>query len=108
MVWSITAGRLREAKVQALSVVTPDRYLEISAGHTRLRVTDEHPFMIGPGEYRIAGELREGDRVYLSRQNRLHSGPRSLSPNSIRGSACLQPRGQPWRHLCGKQRGGSQ
>ncbi len=86
-VWNLTAGRLREATVRALSVVTPERYLEISAGHTRLRVTDEHPFMVGPGEYRIAGELREGDRVYLSQQNRL----RSTRVQSIRTLSADRP-----------------
>ncbi|HBZ56552.1 MAG TPA: hypothetical protein DEO88_14195, partial [Syntrophobacteraceae bacterium] len=79
-VWNLTTGRPREATVRSLSVVDPERYIEISAGHTRLRVTEEHPLMVALGEYRMARELQKGDRVYLTGQD----GIRPYRIDSIR------------------------
>ena len=72
-VWSLTAGRMEAATVLAFSMVDPEQYLEISAGRSRLRVTGEHPIMVGPGEYRMARELREKDMVYLAGQGDIRS-----------------------------------
>ena len=66
-VWSMAAGRLREAKVRAVIRVLPEEYLELSAGGTRVRVTPEHPIMVAPGTYRQAGFLFPGDPVFLFR-----------------------------------------
>ncbi len=70
-VWSLTAGRMETAAVQAFYRVDPDRYLEIIAGRSRLRVTDEHPIMVGPGEFRMARYLHENDVVYIADQGTL-------------------------------------
>jgi predicted lipid-binding transport protein (Tim44 family)/3-dehydroquinate synthase class II len=68
-VWSVIDGKLQKAAVQALVKVQPEEYLEVSAGDTRLEVTPEHPMMVARGEYRLAGRIQPGDRIYL-----VHSG----------------------------------
>jgi len=72
-VWSFTAGRMEAATVLAFHEVYPDWYIEISAGTSRLRVTEEHPIMVAAGEFRMARELRENDTVYLAGQGSLRS-----------------------------------
>jgi len=66
-VLGVAAGRLQTVQVQGVTVVQPERILEILAGGQTLRVTAEHPVMIAPGEFRIAGLLQTGDAVYLTR-----------------------------------------
>ena len=61
------SGCLIEVQVQGVTVVQPERILEIQAGGETLRVTDEHPIMIAPGEFRMALMLQAGDAVYLAR-----------------------------------------
>jgi predicted lipid-binding transport protein (Tim44 family) len=70
-VWSLTDGRMETAAVLAFHRVDPDRYLEIIAGRSRLRVTDEHPIMVGPGEFRMARYLHENDVIYVADQGTL-------------------------------------
>jgi len=70
-VWSIADGRLKEAKVRAVRQVHPEEYLEISAGGTRLRVTPEHPVMVAPGEYLLAGQLIPREEVFLIKDGKL-------------------------------------
>ena len=70
-VWGITGGKLKEARVQAVMKVQPEKYLEISAEGTRLRITPEHPLMTAPGEYVMAGQLVPGDKVFLASKDRL-------------------------------------
>jgi len=65
-VMGVASGRLQAAEVQGITVVQPEMILEIQAGGETLRVTEEHPVMIGPGEFRMAGFLRTGDAVYLA------------------------------------------
>lgn len=56
-VWSVSEGRIKEARVQAVIQVHPEAFLEISAGSASLRVTPEHPVMTAPGEYLTAEHL---------------------------------------------------
>ncbi len=60
----LVSGRLQEATVQALIIVHPDEYLEISAGKKRIAVTEEHPLMTAPGEFRQASCLTPGQTIY--------------------------------------------
>jgi predicted lipid-binding transport protein (Tim44 family) len=71
LVWSVAARRLQKAQVQAVTVVEPEEYLEVSSGQASLRVTPEHPMMVAQGEYRLAGLLQVGDTVYLAHDGRL-------------------------------------
>ena len=66
-VWSVKEGRLREARVQGLTRVQPEEYLEIRTAETRVEVTSEHPLMVAQGEYRLAGHLKAGDLIYVAR-----------------------------------------
>ena len=66
-VMGAASGCLIEVEVQGVTVVQPERILEIQAGGETLRVTDEHPIMIAPGEFRMADMLQAGDAVYLAR-----------------------------------------
>jgi len=66
-VMGVAAGCLQAVEVQGVSVVQPEKILEILAGGETLRVTEEHPVMIAPGEFRMAGLLQTGDPVYLAR-----------------------------------------
>ncbi len=70
-VWSVVEGKLQAGVVKALTETRADRYMEISAGDSRIVVTPEHPVMAGPGEYRIARLLKPGDRVYRMRDGKL-------------------------------------
>ena len=80
-VWSVAEGELHAETVQALTETGTDRYLEILAGDSRIVITPEHPVMAGPGEYRIAGLLKAGDRVYRMRHGNLDAVPiRSIQP----------------------------
>ena len=74
-VWGVTGGKLKEARVRAVIRVQPEKYLEISAEGTRLRITPEHPVMTAPGEYVLAGQLVPGDKVFLTRKDRLTATP---------------------------------
>ncbi|HCE41927.1 MAG TPA: hypothetical protein DET40_00070 [Lentisphaeria bacterium] len=59
-------GGVAEAKVLALMKVTPESYCEISCGGHRIRVTSEHPVEIRQGVFKIASQLKVGDRIRLS------------------------------------------
>lgn len=74
-VWSITGGKLKEATVRAVMKVQPEKYLEISTEGTILRVTPEHPVMTAPGEYVLVGQLVPGDKVFLTRKDKLTATP---------------------------------
>jgi len=74
-VWSVVEGKLQAGTVQALTETRADHYLEILAGDSRVVITPEHPVMAGPGEYRIAGLLKVGDRVYRMRHGKLNAVP---------------------------------
>jgi predicted lipid-binding transport protein (Tim44 family) len=66
-VMGVSAGYLQAVEVLGVTVVQPEMILEILAGGETLRVTQEHPLMIAPGEFRFAGLLKPGDAVYLAR-----------------------------------------
>jgi predicted lipid-binding transport protein (Tim44 family) len=65
-VMGVAAGCLQAVEVQGVAVAQPDTILEILTGGATLRVTPEHPVMIGKGEFRMAGFLQTGDAVYLA------------------------------------------
>ena len=74
-VWSLSAGTLEPGTVRAVSEVRADRYLEITAGGETLRLTPEHPVMVGSGEFRVARLLQAGENVYRLRDGRLSAVP---------------------------------
>jgi predicted lipid-binding transport protein (Tim44 family) len=74
-VWSVTGGKLKEARVRAVIRVQPEEYLEISAAGTRLKITPEHPVMTAPGEYVLASQLVPGDKVFLTSKDKLTATP---------------------------------
>jgi predicted lipid-binding transport protein (Tim44 family) len=90
-VMGVTAGRMQAVEVQGVTVVQPERILEILAGGETLRVTEEHPLMIAPGEFRIAGLLQAGDAVYLARDGTIfetqirsiHAEPATLTAYNL-------------------------
>ncbi len=63
-VWGTWGGGLDEARVRAAHRVYPHALLHIGVGETVLRVTPEHPVMVGPGVFREARTLAAGDTVY--------------------------------------------
>jgi len=65
-VWSVKEGNLGEARVQGLTRVQPEEVLEVLTADARLEVTSEHPLMVAPGEYRLAGHLKAGDIIYVA------------------------------------------
>ncbi|OGP51270.1 MAG: hypothetical protein A2Y79_03575 [Deltaproteobacteria bacterium RBG_13_43_22] len=70
-VWGISGGKLKEATVRAVINVQPEKYLEISTGEARLRITPEHPVMTAPGEYLQAAQLVPGRTVFFIKGKRL-------------------------------------
>jgi len=74
-VWAVTGGKLKEARVRMVIKVQPEKYLEISTAGNRLRITPEHPVMTAPGEYVMAGQLVQGDMVFLTNKDRLTATP---------------------------------
>ena len=74
-VWSLSAGTLEAGTVRAVREVRADRFLEITAGGETLRITPEHPVMVGPGEFRTARLLQAGENVYRLRDGRLSAVP---------------------------------
>ena len=74
-VWSFSGDKIHVGTVRALTEISADRYLEISAGNTTVTVTSEHPMMVGPGEYRVARQLNIGDMIYLVNQGNAYPVP---------------------------------
>ena len=68
---SVVAGRPVEARVQACTLVHAESYIRIHAGGRVVRATAEHPFRVGDGVYKIAGELKPGDSVMVLEDGRL-------------------------------------
>jgi predicted lipid-binding transport protein (Tim44 family)/uncharacterized membrane protein YgcG len=71
VVWSFSEGSLRKAEVRGLTAVRAEAFFEIEAGGKKLRLTGEHPVMVGPGKYCQAEYLRPGDTVYLEQNGDL-------------------------------------
>ena len=59
MAYDFPADRQHAATVTQVYRKTVDSYLHLND----LVVTANHPFVVGPGEWRVAANLREGDRV---------------------------------------------
>jgi intein/homing endonuclease/predicted lipid-binding transport protein (Tim44 family) len=74
-VWAVDGGALKEARVQAVIEVFPEKFLEIRAGGGHLRITAEHPIMTGPGEYTMADHLTPGTSILLARSGKLLPAP---------------------------------
>jgi predicted lipid-binding transport protein (Tim44 family) len=86
-VWGLTGGRFQGVTVQTVTRVRPEEFLEISAGGARLRITPEHPVMVGPGVYRQAGRLLPGETVFQVR----HGVPAPVPVQSLRRLASRRP-----------------
>jgi predicted lipid-binding transport protein (Tim44 family) len=57
-------GKTVTARVSDIISLDADGYLEVVIDGVILRVTREHPFYVGNGEFRNIGTLSEGDFVY--------------------------------------------
>jgi predicted lipid-binding transport protein (Tim44 family) len=72
-VLTVNAGKLRRATVQARIEVQPEEYLSLTVAGRTLKVTPEHPFAVGDGEFRLASHLRAGDTLRWWDGHRLQS-----------------------------------
>jgi predicted lipid-binding transport protein (Tim44 family) len=80
-VLGINGASLDSTRVEAVTRLNVDGYLEIRAGGKTLRLTPEHPLMVAPGEFRTAGEVHKGDRLYVaSGKNLLEERVESIRP----------------------------
>ena len=59
MAYDFAAKRRRAVPVTRMYRKTADAFLRLNG----LTVTASHPFAVGPDEWRIAGDLKVGDRV---------------------------------------------
>jgi len=62
---SFSEGKFQRARVKALTRVHPEDVIEISADGRRMRLTAEHPVMVGPGEFHHAEALSAGETLYV-------------------------------------------
>jgi predicted lipid-binding transport protein (Tim44 family) len=67
VIWGVNGQSLREGWVEGVVKVEVETYLELSTGDESILVTPEHPVMVGPGEFRNAGQIRPGDHVIVTR-----------------------------------------
>ena len=63
-VLSFDGNSVVQSTVSEIYTVQRDYYYEISAGGSLVRVTAEHPFYIGNGEFENVSQLKEGDTIY--------------------------------------------
>ena len=71
LVWGVSGRKLQLARVDAVTKIEVEAYLELAVGETNLLITTEHPVMVGPGEFRAAGQIRAGDRVIVAHGGKL-------------------------------------
>ena len=71
LVWGVTGKTLQAVRVEAATKLDVEGYIELLAGEARLLVTAEHPLMVGPGEFRAAGQVQPGDRLIAAGGNGL-------------------------------------
>jgi predicted lipid-binding transport protein (Tim44 family) len=71
LVWGVSGKTVTRVRVEALAKVEVEAYLEVSTGETSLFITPEHPVMVGAGEFRVAGQIKPGDRVIVTRGDNL-------------------------------------
>jgi uncharacterized membrane protein YgcG len=71
----ISRGSLKPARVQAVTTVATDHYIQIIVnGRSILYVTQEHPIEVKYGVFRMASALKSGDIVNIIDQNKLVTG----------------------------------
>jgi hypothetical protein len=58
------SGEIVTTTVEKVAVRDTDKYVELYAGQTILRVTDEHPFFIGNGRFDAMKNLHINDCIY--------------------------------------------
>jgi hypothetical protein len=68
-VWSIAAGQLRRAIVQARIEAAPAELLALTVAGRVLRVTGEHPFEVEPGVLCLSGQLNPDQLAALNDQH---------------------------------------
>ncbi len=97
VVLGAAGARLGSARVEAVAKLDVDRYLEIRAGGKSLMLTPEHPLMVGRGEFRSAGDIRPGDRLYVAGGNKLReervASVRSVPANRPAYNLLVHPHG---------------
>jgi hypothetical protein len=62
---SIAGGKAQLGIVLARMEVRADEVLEVAISGAKLRITPEHPVMVGRGEYLLAKLLRSGDKIHV-------------------------------------------
>lgn len=73
-VLGMNGGTLQAVRVENVTKLDVDQYLEFTVGGKNFLVTPEHPIMTGPGEFRTAGALKRGDRVFTGLEGELKPG----------------------------------
>jgi predicted lipid-binding transport protein (Tim44 family) len=65
-------GNLATATVQQVITHDVEEIVELTAGGRLVRVTPEHPFRVGAGEFRTVAALHPGDTIFLCDGTGLH------------------------------------
>ena len=68
---SLVAGKAGLGKVLARMEVRSEEIREIALPGVRLRITPEHPVMVGPGTFLLAQRLKPEDKIYVFHDGRL-------------------------------------
>ena len=85
---SFAAGKADVGRVLARTEVQPEEILEIAIAGAILRITPEHPVMVGPGAFLLAKLLKPGDEIYSLTDGRLAATPiQTIRPFLERKSA---------------------
>ena len=73
LVWSWEEGRQNLALKPVVSVSQHEAHalVELLVGSETLRTTPEHPFLLGSGEWKLAGQLEVGDELLRSDRVRM-------------------------------------
>ncbi len=87
MVLGLNGGAFQAVRVENVTKLDVEQYLELTVGGKNFKVTPEHPIMTGPGEFRIAGNLKHGDQVFTDVDGELKPGMVSM----IRASNADKP-----------------
>ena len=66
----VSGGQLRSVRVESVTRLEVEQYLEITAGGRSLRVTPEHPVMTAPGEFTLSSRLEPGDLLFIERDGK--------------------------------------
>ncbi len=74
MVLGMNGGAFQAVRVENVTKLDVEQYLELTVGRKSFKVTPEHPIMTGPGEFRIAGNLKHGDQVFTDVDGQLKPG----------------------------------